>query len=133
MSRKALFANLKPASASAAEVAAIDDSENRAADDKPPVDPVRTARLRSRPILGAPELIRTTAAPVGALGQSRSEFKAQSERALAIERQQQSRRQPVFEWRGESGVPLKLRTIDKNRRRNSYGRFPVFVDPDTDL
>jgi ParB family chromosome partitioning protein len=87
MSRKALFANLKPASASATEVAAIDDSENRAADDKPPVDPVRAARLRSRPILGAPELIRTTAAPVGALGQSLSEFKAQSERALAIERQ----------------------------------------------
>ena len=87
MSRKALFANLKPASASATEVAAIDDSENRAADDKPPVDPVRAARFRSRPILGAPELIRTTAAPVGALGQSLSEFKAQSERALAIERQ----------------------------------------------
>jgi ParB family chromosome partitioning protein len=87
MSRKALFANLKPASASTSEIDATVSSENRPADDKPPVDQVRTARLRSRPILGAPELIRTTAAPVGALGQSLSEFKAQSERALAIERQ----------------------------------------------
>lgn len=87
MSRKALFANLKPASASAAESEAAVKSEDRTEDDKSVADPIRAARLRSRPILGAPELIKTAAAPVGALGQSLSEFKAQSERASAIERQ----------------------------------------------
>ncbi|WP_036279936.1 plasmid partitioning protein RepB [Methylocystis sp. ATCC 49242] len=87
MSRKALFANLKPASVSAAESEATVKSEDRTGDDKSVADPIRAARLRSRPILGAPELIKTAAAPVGALGQSLSEFKAQSERASAIERQ----------------------------------------------
>lgn len=87
MSRKALFANLKPASAPVEEAGAMVKPESRRENDTSIADSIRTARLKSRPILGAPELIRTAAAPVGALGQSLSEFKAQSERAIEIERQ----------------------------------------------
>lgn len=87
MSRKALFANLRQAPAEAAQTEPGAAPENPAPDELPGGDPVRAARLRSRPILGAPELIKHSAAPVGALGQSLSEFKAQSERAALIERQ----------------------------------------------
>jgi ParB family transcriptional regulator, chromosome partitioning protein len=88
MSRKALFANLQLGSASASEKEAEVKPEDRRDGDLAGVDPAgRAATFKSRPILGAAELIRTAAAPVGALGQSLSEFKAQSERAMAIERQ----------------------------------------------
>ncbi len=76
MSRKALFANLVGTKA------------------EPPADPPleeaagRSARLRTRPLLGAPELIKNpAAAPVGALSKSLSEFKEQADRAAAIEKQ----------------------------------------------
>ena len=87
MSRKALFANLGSSEnedklAEQAGSSGSTDSLDRGA-----ADSARTARLRTRPILGAPELLRDpSTAPVGALGQSLSEFKAQSDRAAAIER-----------------------------------------------
>jgi ParB family transcriptional regulator, chromosome partitioning protein len=87
MSRKALFANLRQSSSDSAQSGSGSASENRVPDESPVGDPVRATRLRSRPILGAPELIKHSAAPVGALGQSLSEFKAQSDRAAVIERQ----------------------------------------------
>ena len=71
MSRKALFANLKAGSSEGSEAEpgastdGVDSTENIS------VDPLRAARLRARPILGAPELIKNpSTAPVGALGQS---------------------------------------------------------------
>ncbi len=74
MSRKALFANLLGAKDPQQPPETQDTSE-------------RVARLPNRPILGAPELIKNpAAAPVGALSQSLSEFKAQAERAAEIEK-----------------------------------------------
>ena len=88
MSRKALFANLQLGSAPASDGEAKVASDDLGLNEKSDVDlVVRAATLKSRPILGAAALIKSAAAPVGALGQSLSEFKAQSERALAIERQ----------------------------------------------
>jgi ParB family chromosome partitioning protein len=86
MSRKALFANLGKL---------VDDKQTEAGSPEEksasPVTGVEMSapapRARVRPILGAPELLKgQAAAPVGALGQSLSEFKAQSDRAAAIER-----------------------------------------------
>ena len=88
MSRKALFANLKIGSGESSRVEAGAATENLSSTESLSADPLRAARLRARPILGAPELIKNpSTTPVGALGQSLSEFKAQSERAIAIERQ----------------------------------------------
>ena len=87
MSRKALFANLGSSEnedklAEQAGSSGSTNSLDRGAADRPgPHD------YGTRPILGAPELLRDpSTAPVGALGQSLSEFKAQSDRAAAIER-----------------------------------------------
>jgi len=84
MSRKALFANLGKS---------LGDGRGETAPETgaPVAAPAETSasapRPRIRPILGAPELLKgQAAAPVGALGQSLSEFKAQSDRAAAIER-----------------------------------------------
>lgn len=85
MSRKALFANLgKPADDQRMPV--------QSPSEKPASSVVEeslpTPRTRVRPILGSPGLLKgQAAAPVGALGQSLSEFKAQSDRAAAIEQQ----------------------------------------------
>jgi ParB family chromosome partitioning protein len=88
MSRKALFANLKAGSSEGSEAEQAAPIDGVGSTENIGVDPLRAARLRARPILGAPELIKNpSTAPVGALGQSLSEFKAQSERAVAIERQ----------------------------------------------
>ena len=88
MSRKALFANLKGGSSDGSEAEPGTSIDGVGSTENIGVDPLRAARLRARPILGAPELIKNpSTAPVGALGQSLSEFKAQSERAVAIERQ----------------------------------------------
>jgi ParB family chromosome partitioning protein len=88
MSRKALFANLKTSSSEGSEAERNPSTDGVDSTENISVDPLRAARLRARPILGAPELIKNpSTAPVGALGQSLSEFKAQSERAVAIERQ----------------------------------------------
>ncbi len=87
MSRKALFANLKSGSGDGSQIEPGASAENTGSTESLGVDPLRAARLRARPILGAPELIKNpSTAPVGALGQSLSEFKAQSDRAVAIER-----------------------------------------------
>lgn len=81
MSRKALFANLgKPADDQGTPV------ESPAEKAAPSGVEAPVPRPRIRPILGSPELLKgQAAAPVGALGQSLSEFKAKSDRAAAIE------------------------------------------------
>lgn len=75
MSRKALFVNLLGAKAESPE-SPVEEAAGR------------SARLRTRPLLGAPELIKDpSASPVGALSKSLSEFKAQADRAAGIEKQ----------------------------------------------
>lgn len=88
MSRKALFANLGNSGNEEKRAEQAASPENVALSEKSAAETARTARLRTRPILGAPELLKNpSTAPVGALGQSLSEFKAQSDRAAVIERQ----------------------------------------------
>ena len=87
MSRKALFANLGSSGNEEKRAEQAASPEHTAPSEQGAADTARAARLRTRPILGAPELLRNpSTAPVGALGQSLSEFKAQSDRAAAIER-----------------------------------------------
>jgi len=87
MSRKALFANLGNSGNQEKLAEKAASPENAALSEQAAADTARAARLRTRPILGAPELLKNpSTAPVGALGQSLSEFKAQSDRAAAIER-----------------------------------------------
>ncbi|MBV1703131.1 MAG: plasmid partitioning protein RepB [Hyphomicrobiales bacterium] len=81
MSRKALFANL----------GSVDSStENTATTPKVDVvpDDIRSqSRLRTRPIMGSPELLSGhSASPVGAIGQSLGEISARAARADEIER-----------------------------------------------
>ncbi len=80
MTRKALFANLAPQAPDQAEKLFPDDAGAKAARQQ-------SSRLRARPILGSPDLIadaQTT--PVGAIGQSLSEFSERAKRADEIER-----------------------------------------------
>jgi len=87
MSRKALFANLGSSGNEEMRAEQAASPDNTALTEQGAADTARAARLRTRPILGAPELLKNpSTAPVGALGQSLSEFKAQSDRAAAIER-----------------------------------------------
>ena len=57
MSRKALFANLKASSSECSEAGRDASTDGVDSTEKISVDPLRAARLRARPILGAPELI----------------------------------------------------------------------------
>lgn len=77
MSRKALFANLKDPA----------DQPNSEGGSLPAAtEPIRASRSRMRPILGSADLMNDpSTAPVGALGQSLSEFKAKTDRAEKIE------------------------------------------------
>jgi ParB family chromosome partitioning protein len=81
MSRKALFTNLGGAGQ------ANEGSSATAGDAAAPSDAHRPTRLRSRPILGSPELLSDPATtPVGAIGQSLGEFNEKAKRAEEIER-----------------------------------------------
>ena len=81
MSRKALFVNLGSAEQSPESASAIN------ADDPAARDAYRHSRLRTRPIMGSPELLSDRATtPVGAIGQSLGEFNERAKRADEIER-----------------------------------------------
>jgi len=80
LSRKALFANLTPQASDQADVLSPDDDAANAARQQ-------SSRLRTRPILGSPDLIADAqATPVGAIGQSLGEFSERAKRADEIER-----------------------------------------------
>lgn len=78
VSRKALFANLKTQG---------DKSDEKVESASDATEPVRSSRLKARPLLGSADLLTDPATtPVGALGKSLSEFKAKTDRAEEIER-----------------------------------------------
>ncbi|WP_296712845.1 plasmid partitioning protein RepB [Rhodoblastus sp.] len=81
MSRKALFTNLGGAGHTNESSSATAGGADAASDAH------RPTRLRSRPILGSPELLSDPATtPVGAIGQSLGEFNEKAKRAEEIER-----------------------------------------------
>lgn len=81
MSRKVLFTHLN-GSVPTNEEAAVASGDTATTN-----EPNRGSRFRSRPILGSPDLLSDPATtPVGAIGQSLSEFNERAKRADEIER-----------------------------------------------
>jgi ParB family chromosome partitioning protein len=85
MSRKALFTSLGGGTKAGETSTSAEPSS--APESQSAETPPRINRLRMRPILGSPELMSdATTTPVGAIGQSLSEFSERTKRAEEIER-----------------------------------------------